>query len=80
MEIFCYGDKSHIRVHPHIKYFLGAAKTVVTGGKNVIFWIFRATQLNSTQLNFILQEIVQTVRIKLTTSYTVLAGTPNKGV
>ena len=42
MEIFCYGDKSHIRVQPHIKYYLGAAKTVVTGGKNVIFWIFRA--------------------------------------
>ena len=33
MEIFCYGDKSHIRVQPHIKYYLGAAKTVVTGGK-----------------------------------------------
>ena len=42
MEIFCYGDKSHIRVQPHIKYYLGAAKTVVTGGKNVIFRIFRA--------------------------------------
>ena len=41
MEIFCYGDKSHIRLQPHIKYYLGAAKTVVTGGKNVIFWIIR---------------------------------------
>ena len=40
MEIFCYGDKSHIRVHPHIKYFLGAAKTVVTGGKNAKMWYF----------------------------------------
>ena len=37
MEIFCYGDKSHIRVHPHIKYFPGAAKNVVTGGKYMIF-------------------------------------------
>ena len=42
MEMFCYGDKSHIRVHPHIKYFLGAAKTVVTGGKKVIFRILVA--------------------------------------
>ena len=33
MEIFCYGDWSHIRVQPHIKCYLGAAKTVVTGGK-----------------------------------------------
>ena len=37
MKIFCYGDKSHIRVHPHIKYFPGAAKNVVTGGKYMIF-------------------------------------------
>ena len=37
MEMFCYGDKSHIRVHPHIKYFLGAAKNVITGGKYMIF-------------------------------------------
>ena len=37
MEMFCYGDKSHIRVHPHIKYFPGAAKNVVTGGKYKIF-------------------------------------------
>ena len=37
MEMFFYGDKSHIRVHPHVKYFLGAAKNVVTVGKNMIF-------------------------------------------
>ena len=40
LEIFCYGDRSHIRVQPHMKYYLGAAKLVVTGGKNVIFWDF----------------------------------------
>ena len=32
----------HIRVHPHMTYHLGAAKLVVTGGQNVIFWHFRA--------------------------------------
>ena len=37
MDIFCYGDKSHIRIQPHIKYCLGAEKTVVTGGKNGFF-------------------------------------------
>ena len=41
LEIFCYGDRSHIRVQLHMKYYLGAAKLVVTGGKNVIFWHFR---------------------------------------
>ena len=32
----------HIRVHPHMTYHLGAAKLVVTGVQNVIFWHFRA--------------------------------------
>ena len=40
MEIFYYGYKSHINVQPHMKYYLGAAKTVVIGGKNVTFWKF----------------------------------------
>ena len=38
LEIFCYGDRSHIRVQLPMKYYLGAAKLVVTGGKNVISW------------------------------------------
>ena len=50
LEIFCYGDKSHIRVQPHMKYYLGAAKLVVTGGKNVIFWIFGAKNERSPQV------------------------------
>ena len=32
------------------------------------------------KLNFILQELIQTVSNKHTASCTVLAGTPNKGV
>ena len=34
----------HIRVHPHMTYHLGAAKLMVTGGQNVIFWHFRAVK------------------------------------
>ena len=36
MELFCYFDQSHIRVLVHQKYYLGAAKTLVTGSQNVI--------------------------------------------
>ena len=38
MEIFCYGQRGLIRLPLHVKFFLGAAKTVVTGGKNAQKW------------------------------------------
>ena len=53
MGIFCYGDKSHIRVHPHIKYFPGAAKNVVTGHKYIIFVTYILNSLPYCDKNFL---------------------------
>ena len=54
LEIFCYGDRSHIRVQLPMKYYLGAAKLEVTGGQNVISWNLNTSQ-HTIPLNLILK-------------------------